>query len=117
MVSGSAVLTAMLQATRTVPIVFTLVVDPVGDGLVESLAQPGGNATGFLFFEYDISGKWLQLLKQVAPGTARAGVLRDPGLTADIGQFAVIQSVAPSIGLDAVSYTHLMASRLQIGRS
>ena len=100
MVSGSAVLTAMLQVTHTVPIVFTLVVDPVGDGLVESLAQPGGNATGFLFFEYDISGKWLQLLKQVAPGIARAGVLRDPGLTADIGQFAVIQSVAPSIGLD-----------------
>jgi putative ABC transport system substrate-binding protein len=100
MASGSAVLAAMLQATRTVPIVFTLVVDPVGDGLVESLAQPGGNATGFLFFEYDISGKWLQLLKQVAPGITRAGVVRDPGLTADIGQFAVIQSVAPSLGLD-----------------
>jgi putative ABC transport system substrate-binding protein len=100
MVSGSAVLTAMLQVTHTVPIVFTLVVDPVGDGLVESLAQPGGNATGFLFFEYDISGKWLDLLKQVAPGITRAGVLRDPGLAADIGQFAVIQSVAPSLGLD-----------------
>jgi putative ABC transport system substrate-binding protein len=94
--SGTASLTQLLQATRTVPIVFLNVADPVGAGFVDSLARPGGNATGFLQFEYSVSGKWLELLKQIAPGVTRAAVLRDAALTSGIGQFAVIQSVAPS---------------------
>ena len=90
----------LLQATRTVPIVFAIVPDPVGAGFVESLARPGGNATGFMQFEYSLSGKWLELLKQIAPGVTRAAVLRDPAIAAGIGQFAVIQSVAPSLGVE-----------------
>ncbi len=90
----------LLQATRSVPIVFPAVGDPVAAGLVESLARPGGNATGFMTFEYSMGGKWLELLKQIAPGVTRAAVLRDAGITAGTGQFAVIQSVAPSIGMD-----------------
>ena len=82
------------------PIVFVAVADPVGAGFVESMARPGGNATGFIQFEYSLSGKWLQLLKEIAPEVTRAAVLRDPATTAGIGQFAVIQSVASSIGLD-----------------
>src|SRR5262245_6254082 len=98
--SGSSVLAPLLQATRTVPIVFTIVADPVGAGFVDSLAEPGGNATGFTPFEYGLSAKWLELLKQIAPGVTRAAVLRDPAITSGIGQFAVIQSVAPSVGVD-----------------
>jgi putative ABC transport system substrate-binding protein len=98
--SGSAGAAAVLQATRTVPTVFVIVPDPVGSGFVESLAQPGGNATGFMMFEYSLSAKWLELLKEIAPGVTRAGVLRDPTITAGIGQFSVIQSVAPSVGVD-----------------
>jgi len=90
----------MLQATRTVPIVFAFAADPVGSGFVESLSRPGGNATGFLLFEYDLSAKWLELLKEIAPGVARAAVLRDPTAIAGIGQFAVIQSVARSVGVE-----------------
>jgi putative ABC transport system substrate-binding protein len=86
----------VLQATKTIPVVFVNAVDPVGGGLVKSLSKPGGNATGFLSFEYDLSGKWLELLKQIVPSVTRAAVLRDPGVTAGIGQFAVIQSVARS---------------------
>ena len=80
------------------PIVFANVADPVGAGFVDSLARPGGNATGFIQFEYSLSGKWLELLKQIAPGVTRAAVLRDPAITAGIGQFAIIQAVAPSSG-------------------
>jgi putative ABC transport system substrate-binding protein len=80
--------------------VFVSVADPVGAGFVESMARPGGNATGFIQFEYSLSGKWLELLKEIAPGVTRAAVLRDPAITAGVGQFAVIQSVASSIGLD-----------------
>jgi putative ABC transport system substrate-binding protein len=98
--SGTSTMAALLQATRTVPIVFLNVADPVGAGFVDSLARPGGNATGFSQFEYSISGKWLELLKQIAPGVTRAAVLRDAALTAGIGQFAVIQSVAPSVGVE-----------------
>jgi putative ABC transport system substrate-binding protein len=98
--SGDIVGLALRQATRTVPIVFTLIADPVGAGLVESLAHPGGNITGFSVYEYSLSGKWLELLKEIAPGVTRAAVLRDPTITAGVGQFAVIQSVASSIGLD-----------------
>jgi putative ABC transport system substrate-binding protein len=90
----------MLQATRTVPIVFVNVTDPVGSGFVNSLSRPGGNATGFLLFEYDLSAKWLELLKEIAPGVTRAAVLRDPTAMAGIGQFAVIQSVARSVGVE-----------------
>jgi putative ABC transport system substrate-binding protein len=90
----------LLQATRTVPIVFTIVPDPVGSGFVDSLSRPGGNATGFLMFEYSLCGKWPELLKEIAPGVTRAAVLRDAAVTAGIGQFAVIQSVAPSVGME-----------------
>ena len=98
--SGASTVPPLLQATRTVPIVFVNVADPVGAGFVDSLARPGGNATGFMQFEYSLSGKWLELLKEIAPGVTRAAVLRDPALTAGIGQFAIIQSVASSVGLE-----------------
>jgi len=98
--SGSAAVGPLLQATRTVPIVFAIVPDPAGAGFVDSLARPGGNATGFMQFEYSLSAKWLELLKEIAPRVTRAAVLRDAGITAGIGQFAVIQSVAPSVGVD-----------------
>jgi putative ABC transport system substrate-binding protein len=90
----------LLQATRTVPIVFVNVADPVGAGFVDSLARPGGNATGFMQFEYGLSGKWLELLKEIAPSLTRAAVLRDPTITSGIGQFAIIQSVATSVGVE-----------------
>ena len=99
---GSAGLPAVLQATQTVPIVFVVVPDPVGSGFVHSLSQPGGNATGFMMFEYNLCGKWPELLKEIAPGVTRAAVLRDPAVTAGIGQFAVIQSVAPSVGVEVI---------------
>ena len=98
--SGTASLGPLLQATRTVPIVFVNVSDPVGGGFVDSLSRPGGNATGFMQFEYSLSGKWLELLKQIGPAVTRAAVLRDAALTSGIGQFAVIQSVAPSVGVE-----------------
>ena len=88
------------QATRTVPIVFAHVIDPVGAGFVASLARPGGNTTGFTNFEYGVSGKWLELLKQIAPGVTRAAVLRDPTNPAGTGQWGAIQSVAPSFGVE-----------------
>jgi putative ABC transport system substrate-binding protein len=91
---------ALLQATRLVPIVFTNVPDPVGAGFVDSLARPGSNATGFLTFEYGVSGKWLALLKEIAPGVTRAGVIRDPALPAGIGQLGAIQAVAPSLRIE-----------------
>ena len=98
--SGTTTVAALLQATRTVPIVFAIVVDPVGAGFVASLARPGGNATGFTMFEYGMSGKWLELLKQVAPGVTRAAVLRDPAIASGIGQFGAIQAVAPSLRVE-----------------
>jgi putative ABC transport system substrate-binding protein len=101
-VSGVGPLMGLLEATRTIPVVFTSVADPVGTGVVESMSRPGGNATGFIQFEYSLSGKWLELLKQIAPGVTRAAVLRDRSETAGIGQFAVIQSVASSSGVEVV---------------
>jgi ABC-type uncharacterized transport system substrate-binding protein len=98
--NGSVVVTPLLQATRTVPIVFVVVPDPVGAGFVDSLARPGGNATGFVQFEYGLSGKWLELLKEVAPRLTRAAVLRDAAIPSGTGQFGAIQSVAPSVGLE-----------------
>jgi putative ABC transport system substrate-binding protein len=100
LVPGNTSLGPLLQATRTVPIVFTTLLDPVGAGFVDSLARPGGNATGFIAFEYGLSGKWLELLKQIAPGLTRMAILRDPATAAGIGQFAAIQSVAPSFGVE-----------------
>src|SRR5262245_57724458 len=97
---GASVLGPLLQATRTLPVVFVSIVDPVGAGFVESLSRPGGSATGFIQFEYSLSGKWLQLLKEIAPGVTRAAVLRDAATTAGAGQFAVIQSVASLVGVE-----------------
>ena len=102
-VSGGGTTTPpVLQATSRIPVVFTTAVDPVGSGFVESLAHPGGNVTGFMQFDYSLSGKWLELLKQVAPATARVGVIRDPTVPSGIGQFAVIESVAGSFGVEIV---------------
>jgi putative ABC transport system substrate-binding protein len=98
--AGAVTLGPLKQASRTVPIVFAGVTDPVGAGFVASLARPGGNATGFTFFEYGVSGKWLELLKQIAPRVTRAAVLRDSTLMASMGQYAAIQSVAPSFGVE-----------------
>jgi putative tryptophan/tyrosine transport system substrate-binding protein len=98
--SGNAAMAPLLQATRTVPIVFVNIADPVGAGFVESLARPGGNVTGFMQFEYSLSAKWVEILKQIAPNVTRAAVIRDPAITAGVGQFAVIQSVAPSLGVE-----------------
>ena len=100
--TGSFGVGPLLQATRAVPIVFVAVPDPVGAGFVDSLARPGGNATGFLQFEYTLSGKWLELLKAIAPGLRRVAVLRDPAITAGIGQFAAIQSVAAALGVEII---------------
>jgi putative ABC transport system substrate-binding protein len=95
----AAVTGAVRRATRAVPIVFVQVVDPVGAGFVDSLAWPGGNATGFMQYEYGISGKWLELLKEIEPHLTRAAVIRDPADPAQIGQFAAIQAMAPSLGM------------------
>jgi len=98
--SGSVTVRPMQQATRTVPIVFVAVVDPVGSGYVDSLSRPGGNTTGFSLFEYSLSGKWLELLKEIAPHVTRAAVIRDPTRGSGIAQFAAIQTVAPSLGVE-----------------
>jgi putative ABC transport system substrate-binding protein len=97
--SGTSTVGPLLQVTRTVPVVFPTVVDPVGAGFVDSLARPGGNATGFLIFEYSMGGKWLELLKQIAPGLTRVAVLRDAA-TSGLGQFGAIQAVAPSLKVE-----------------
>jgi putative ABC transport system substrate-binding protein len=98
--TGTATVAPLLQATRTLPIVFVVVVDPVGAGFVANLARPGGNATGFTMFEYGLSGKWLELLKQIVPSITRAAVLPDPAVASGIGQFAAVQAVAPSLGVE-----------------
>jgi putative tryptophan/tyrosine transport system substrate-binding protein len=108
--TGSAGLVPLLQVTRTVPIVFTLVPDPVGAGFVDSLARPGGNATGFVQFEFGLSAKWLELLKEVAPDVTRVAVLREPGITAAIAQFAALQAVAPSLRIDQTDIERAVAS-------
>jgi putative ABC transport system substrate-binding protein len=98
--AGSPTAAALQHTTRTVPIVFVTVVDPVGSGFVNSLARPDGNMTGFTVFEYSISGKWLELLKEIAPRVTRAAILRDPALIAGGGQFGAIQAMAPSVGME-----------------
>jgi putative ABC transport system substrate-binding protein len=100
--TGGSATEQLLRATRTVPIVFAIVPDPVGSGLVNRLSRPGGNVTGFMAYEYNLNGKWLELLKQTAPGVTQAAVLRDPALTAGIGMFAIIQSVASSLGVEVM---------------
>ena len=97
---GAVTVVPLLQATRTIPIVFPVAGDPVAAGLVDSLARPGGNATGFMIFEYSLSGKWLDLLREIAPGVKRVAVLRDPAISAGTGQFAAIQTAAHSLGVE-----------------
>jgi putative ABC transport system substrate-binding protein len=98
--SGASTAGMMLQATRTVPVVFVGAADPVGAGFVDSLARPRGNATGFTSYEYSMSGKWLELLKEIAPAVKRVAVLRDPAISAGTGQFGAIQTAAPSFGVE-----------------
>jgi putative tryptophan/tyrosine transport system substrate-binding protein len=111
--AGNAPVERLLQATRTVPIVFVIAIDPVGSGIVDSLSRPGGNATGFMQFDYSLTAKWLELLKQIAPGVTRAAVLRDAAVAAGIGQFAVIQSVAPSVGVEVSPINGRDASEIE----
>jgi putative ABC transport system substrate-binding protein len=99
---ATSTVTPLLQMTRTVPVVFVQVTDPVASGFVASLARPGGNATGFTLYEFGLSAKWVELLKEVAPRTTRVAVLRDPTLGSSIGQFGAMQSVAPSLGIELI---------------
>src|SRR5215217_2560635 len=113
---GSVLVGPLLQATRTIPIVFVHVPDPVGAGFVDSLSRPGGNATGFVQFEYGLGAKWLELLKQIAPNITRTAILRDPAITAGIGQFGAIQSAAPSLGVE-VSPVNLRGDASELDRT
>jgi putative ABC transport system substrate-binding protein len=110
---GTATVGPLLQSTRTVPIVFPIIADPVAGGLVDSLARPGGNATGFMLFEYSISGKWLELLKQIAPGVKRVAVLGDPDIPTGPAQFGVIQAVAPSLRVEVSSFNKRDADEIE----
>jgi len=110
---GNAAVIALLKATRTVPIVFPVAGDPVAGGIVDNLARPGGNATGFAQFEFSLSGKWLELLKEVAPGVTRAAVLRDPAMGTGTSQFAVIQAVAPSLRVEVNPINMRSASEIE----
>jgi putative ABC transport system substrate-binding protein len=98
--TGTTTIAPLLQATSSLPIVFVLAIDPVGAGFVTSLSRPGGNATGFTMFEYGMSVKWLELLKEVVPGVSRVAVLRDPTIASGIGQFGAVQAAAPSLGME-----------------
>jgi len=112
-ITGTAAMSPMLEATRTVPIVFANVADPIGAGFVRNMAHPGGNVTGFVQLEYSLSGKWPELLKQIAPDVTRIAVLRDPTITSGIGQFAVIESVAPSLGMDVTAIDRRDAQEIE----
>src|SRR5436309_1047708 len=114
LVGGGASIGALLQATRSVPIVFAFVPDPVGSGFVNSLARPGGNVTGFRQFEYSLCGKWLQLLKEIAPEVTQAAVLWDRAIPAGLGQFAVIQAVAPSLGAEVIPINVRDATEIEL---
>jgi len=111
--TGTAGMVPLLQATRTVPVVFLNVADPVGSGFVKTMARPGGNATGFVQYEYSLSGKWPELLKQIAPNVTRAAVLRDANIPSGIGQFAIIQAVAPSLGVEVSAINELNAGDIE----
>jgi len=111
--TSGATVGALQRASRSVPIVFAGTIDPVGSGFVDSLARPGGNTTGFLLFEYSLSGKWLELLKQIAPGTTRAAILRDTANPAGNAQFGVIQAVAPTLGVEVSPFNMRNASEIE----
>jgi len=111
--TGDTTVRPLLQATRTVPIVFTVATDPVGVGFVESLARPGGNATGFMIYEFGISGKWLELLKEIAPNVTRVAVLRDPASPSQTAQFGVIQAMAPSLRVEVTPLNVRDASEIE----
>jgi len=113
LVNGAAGVAPMLKATRTVPVVFNGVVDPVGAGFVDSLARPGGNATDFVSFEYGLSTKWLELLKEIAPRVTQVAVIRDPDISAGTGQFGAIQAAAPSLGLELIAVSPRDAAELE----
>ena len=110
---GASTVGPLLQVTRTVPIVFPIIVDPVAGGFVDSLARPGGNATGFMLFEYSISGKWLELLKQIAPGVTRVAVLGNTDTSTGPAQFGVIQAVAPALRVEVSSFNKRDASEIE----
>jgi putative ABC transport system substrate-binding protein len=103
----------LLQATRTIPVVFPLAADPVGAGFVDSLARPGGNATGFMIFDYTMGGKWLELLKEIAPNVTRVAVLRDPANPSQTAQFGAIQAVAPSLRVEVIPVNMREASEIE----
>ena len=111
--SGSVSTGPLLQATRSIPIVFVHTPDPVGAGFVNSMSRPGGNATGFINFEYGMGAKWLELLKQIVPSLTRAAIVRDPAITAGIGQWGAIQSVAPSLSIDVIPINMLNAGEIE----
>ena len=113
LVTGASAVPPVLKATRTVPVVFTTVVDPVGAGFVDSLSRPGGNVTGFTNFEFGMSAKWLELLKEIAPGTRRVVVIRDPDISSGVGQFGAIQTAAPALGLELVAVSPHEPSNLE----
>ena len=115
MTVGSLTMGPMQQATQTIPIVFVNLADPVGAGFVQSLARPGGNATGFTNYEYSMSGKWVELLKQIAPNVKRVAILRDPTSAAGIGQFSAIQSAAQSLGVSLTPVSVRDAGEIERG--
>src|SRR6201982_365969 len=112
--TGTTTVAPLLQATRTVPIVFVIVIDPVGAGFVSSLARPGGNATRLPLFEYGLAAKWLDLIKEIAPGVTRVAVLRDPAIASGIGQFGAIQSAAPSLRIEAIPINVADAGQIEL---
>jgi putative ABC transport system substrate-binding protein len=112
---GSGIVGPLLQTTRAIPVVFTQVPDPVGAGFVDSLARPGGNATGFTSFEYSLSAKWLELLKQIAPGVTRVAVLRDPAASGGIGQWGAIQTAAQAFGVELIPVNVRDAAEIERG--
>src|SRR5262249_40181811 len=110
---GSSTMTPLLQATRTVPIVFMLANDPVGSGWVDSLARPGGNATGFMSYEFSIAGKWLELLKEIAPAVTRVAVLRDASQAFATSMFATMQAVAPPLRVEVIPVNMRNAAEIE----
>jgi putative ABC transport system substrate-binding protein len=113
--AGGPIVSALQRASRTVPIIFAQSIDPVGSGIVASLARPGGNTTGFTQFEYSLSGKWAELLKEIAPGTRRVGVMRDPANPAGIGQWAIIQAAATAKGMEVIPLAVVNPSEIERG--